>query len=105
MTNSFNEFARAKMFFVIGSNMTEAHPVAATFLKNAVLKGASLIVADPRKHKLCDFTDLHVPLKVGSDIALLNGLMHVLIKENLYDKAFVTSCCIGFEELKEKVAA
>jgi formate dehydrogenase major subunit len=105
MTNSFNEFARAKMFFVIGSNMTEAHPVAATFLKNAVLKGASLIVADPRKHKLCDFADLHVPLKVGSDIALLNGLMHVLIKENLYDKAFVTSCCIGFEELKEKVAA
>jgi predicted molibdopterin-dependent oxidoreductase YjgC len=48
MTNSFNEIARAKMFLVIGSNMTEAHPVAATFVKNAVLKGAELIVVDPR---------------------------------------------------------
>ena len=105
MTNSFNEFGRAKMFFVIGSNMTEAHPVAATFLKNAIIKGARLIVADPRKHKLCDFAEVHVPLKVGSDIALLNGLMHVLIKENLYDKQFVTSCCTGFEGLKEKTAA
>lgn len=103
MTNSFNEFARAKMFFVIGSNMTEAHPVAATFLKNAVENGADLIVADPRKHKLCDFASLHVPLRVGSDIALLNGIMHVLIKEDLYDKAFVNSCCVGFDELKEKI--
>ena len=49
MTNSFGEFEKAKMFLVIGSNMTEAHPVAATFLKNAVLKGAKLIVVDPRK--------------------------------------------------------
>ncbi len=91
------------MFFVIGSNMTEAHPVASSFLKNAVEKGAELIVADPRKHRLCDFASLHVPLKVGSDIALLNGVMHVLIKEELYDKEFVSSCCTGFEELKEKV--
>lgn len=48
MTNSFEEFGRAKMFLVIGSNMTEAHPVAATFLKNAVMNGAKLIVVDPR---------------------------------------------------------
>ncbi len=52
MTNSFEEFSRAKMFFVIGSNMIEAHPVAATFLKNAVEKGARLIVMDPRRHAL-----------------------------------------------------
>ena len=55
MTNSFADFAKAKMFFVIGSNMTEAHPVAATFLKNAVLNGAHLIVVDPRRTKLVDF--------------------------------------------------
>ncbi|SMD07053.1 formate dehydrogenase major subunit [Desulfocicer vacuolatum DSM 3385] len=103
MTNSFGEFSKAKMFLVIGSNMTEAHPVAATFLKNAVEKGARLIVIDPRRHKLVDFAELHLPLKVGSDIALINGIMHVLIKEGLYDKAFVSSCCVGFEELKEKV--
>ncbi len=103
MTNSFCEFKNAKMFFVIGSNMVEAHPVAATFVKNAVKNGATLIVADPRAHKLVDFAHMHIPLKVGSDVALLNGIMNVLIKENLYDKKFVDRCTFGFEELKEKV--
>lgn len=103
MTNSFNEFAKAKMFLVIGSNMTEAHPVASTFLKNAVFNGAQLIVIDPRKHKLCDFASLHLPLKVGSDIALLNAIMYVLITEDLYDRKFVESCTTGFDALKEKI--
>jgi formate dehydrogenase major subunit len=103
MTNSFNEFAKAKMVLVIGSNMTEAHPVASTYIKNAVAKGAQLIVVDPRKHKLCDFASLHLPLKVGSDIALLNGIMNVLITEELYDRRFVESCTVGFDALKEKV--
>ena len=103
MTNSFNEFSRAKMFMVIGSNMTEAHPVASTFVKNAVLKGAKLIVVDPRRHKLVDFADLHVPIRVGSDIAFLNGLMHVLISEGWYDKSFVASCTVDFDKLAETV--
>ena len=91
------------MFMVIGSNMTEAHPVAATFVKNAVLDGAELIVADPRKHALADFASLYAPIKVGSDIAFLNGIMNVLINENLYDKQFVESCCTDFEPLKVKL--
>jgi formate dehydrogenase major subunit len=103
MTNSFGEFAKAKMFFCIGTNMTEAHPVAATFLKNAVMEGAELILVDPRKQPLADFATMHVPIRVGSDIAFLNGLMHVLITENLYDKAFVDERCKGFEELKATV--
>ena len=92
------------MFLVIGSNMTEAHPVASTFLKNGVLNGAKLIVVDPRAHKLVDFADLHVPIHVGSDIAFLNGLMNVLINENLYDKDFVESNTEEFEALKAKVS-
>ncbi|WDP91003.1 MAG: molybdopterin-dependent oxidoreductase [Desulfobacter sp.] len=99
MTNSFGEFSRARMFFVIGSNMTEAHPVASTFVKNAVQNGAALIVADPRRHKLAEFADIHLGLKVGSDIALLNGLMHVLIKENLYDRDFVENHTEDFDKL------
>ncbi len=91
------------MFLVIGSNMTEAHPVAATFLKNAVMNGAELILVDPRKQPLADFADLHVQIKVGSDIAFLNGVMNVLITEDLYDKDFVESCTTGFEELKAQV--
>ncbi len=91
------------MFLVIGSNMTEAHPVAATFLKNAVQDGAKLIVVDPRATALTEFADAHLQLKVGSDIALLNSIMHVLISEGLYDENYVNSCTVGFKELKAKV--
>ncbi len=88
---------------VVGSNMTEAHPVASTFVKDAVLDGGRLIVVDPRRTDLCDFAELHVPLKVGSDVAFFNGLMNVLITENLYDKNYVDSFTTGFDELKKKV--
>jgi formate dehydrogenase major subunit len=60
-------------------------------------------VADPRRTKLAEFADIHVPIKVGSDVAFINGLMHVLITENLYAKEYVESCCTGFEALKAKV--
>jgi len=103
MTNSFADFEKARMFFVIGSNMTEAHPVAATFLKNAVRKGAELFVTDPRRTDLASRATLHLPLRVGSDIALLNAIMNVLINEDIYDKEYVSTCCIGFDELKAKV--
>lgn len=104
MTNSFNEIAKAKMILVIGSNTTEAHPVASTFMKNAVLNGAKLIVVDPRRHPLVDLAHLHVPIQVGSDIALINGLMNIIIAEERYDAAFVQSCTVGFDEIKAAVA-
>ncbi|NTU48993.1 MAG: molybdopterin-dependent oxidoreductase, partial [Syntrophobacteraceae bacterium] len=103
MTNSFADFAKAKMIIAIGTNMTEAHPVAATYVKNAVADGAELIVVDPRRTGLADFASIHVPIKVGSDIAFLNGIMNVLIAEDLYAKDYVASCTIGFDELKAKV--
>jgi len=103
MTNSFGEFSRAKMFLCIGTNMIEAHPVAATFLKNAVANGAELIVVDPRKHKLVDQANIFAQIKVGSDIAFINGLMNVLIAEDLYDKEFVTKYCENFEAVETEV--
>lgn len=103
MTNSFGEFANAKMFLCIGTNMTEAHPVAATFLKNAVRKGAKLVVVDPRETPLAKLADIHCQIKVGSDIAFLNGLMNVLITEDLFDKDFVKNKCDNFEVFKAKV--
>jgi len=83
--------------------MTEAHPVASTFLKNALRKGAKLIVVDPRKHALAKIADIHCQIKVGTDIAFLNGLMNVLITENLYDKDFVENSCDNFDAFKTKV--
>ena len=103
MTNSFKDFSKAKMILVIGSNMTEAHPVAGSFVKEAVLNGARLIVVDPRRTPLVDLAESHFQIKVGSDIAFLNSLMNVLISEDLYDKAYVESRCTGFAELKAKV--
>jgi formate dehydrogenase major subunit len=103
MTNSFADFKKAKMILVIGSNMTEAHPVAATFVKDAALAGAELIVVDPRRTPLVDFATMHVQIKVGSDVALINGLMNVLINENLFDKNYVNTHTVGFEDLKKKV--
>ena len=103
MTNSFNEFSKAKMFMVIGSNMVEAPPVAATFVKNAVMNGARLIVVDPRRHPLADHAERHVPIRVGGDIAFLNALMQVIIDEDLYDKQFVGSCTVDFEKPRDKV--
>ena len=90
------------MIMMVGTNMGEAHPVAATFVKDAVLAGAKLIIVDPRRTDMVDFAELHVQLKVGSDVALINGIMNVLINENLYDKEYVDTCTVGFEELKAK---
>jgi formate dehydrogenase major subunit len=103
MTNSFREFSKAKALLCIGTNMTEAHPVASYFVKQAVENGATLIVVDPRRHALADFAQIHAQIKVGSDIAFLNGLMRVLVEEDLYDKPYVSENCEGFEELKAKV--
>ncbi len=102
-TNSIEEFKDAKMFFCIGTNMTEAHPVASYYVKQAKLKGAKLIVADPRYHELAKMSDIFAQIKVGSDVAFLNGIMNVLIQEDLYDKQYVAKCCTGFEELKKAV--
>lgn len=103
MTNSFGELANAKLIFCIGTNMTEAHPVASYFVKQAVLKGATLIVADPRRQALADDAAIFAQIKVGSDVAFLNGLMNVLVTEDLYDKAYVEANCNDFEAIKAKV--
>lgn len=103
MTNSFGEFENAKLFFLIGTNMTEAHPVASYYVKRAKLKGAKIIVVDPRYHALAKKADIYAQIKVGSDVAFLNGIMSVLITEDLYDKKFVEENTEQFEEMKAVV--
>ncbi|MDD5451970.1 MAG: molybdopterin-dependent oxidoreductase [Desulfovibrionales bacterium] len=105
MTNSLGEFANARMLVCIGIDMTETHPIAATFVRNAVRLGAELIVIDHVKHLLCDHAALIAPIRPGTEVAFLNGLMHVILRENIYDKEFVERHCEGFEELKALVKA
>lgn len=104
MTNSFANIGKAKMMLLIGSNITEAHPVAGALLKQAVRNGCRLIVVDPRRTGIAKVAERHLAIKVGSDIALLNGIMSVLIAENLYDIDFVEQHTEGFAELKAHLA-
>jgi formate dehydrogenase alpha subunit len=105
MTNSFDDIAEdSQVYFIIGSNTTENHPVLGMRIRQAVKRrGAKLIVCDPRSIPITDFATLHIRQKPGTDIALLNGIMHVLITEELYDKQFVEERTEGFEDLKAKV--
>jgi formate dehydrogenase alpha subunit len=105
MTNSFDDIANdAQIYFVIGSNTTENHPVLGMRIRQAVKRrGAKLIVCDPRSIRIADLATLHIRQKPGTDIALLNGIMHVLVTEGLYDKEFVAQRTEGFEELKAKL--
>lgn len=103
MTNSISEIAGAELLFLIGTNTTEVHPVIGYKIRQAVRRGAKLIVADPRRIELAEEADYWLRLQPGTDIPLLNGLMHIIIKEELYDKTFVAERTENFEALKKTV--
>ena len=96
---------QASAFFIIGSNTTEQHPVIGIQIRQAVKRrGAKLVLADPRRVDLADIATIHLEQKPGTDIALLNGLMNVIIAEELWDVAFVEDRTEGFEEMRAVVA-
>ena len=97
MTNSIDEIEGSDVIFIIGSNPTENHPVIGSMIKRAVRKGTKLIVADPRNIELADMADVCLHQKPGTDVALINGLIHVMIKEGLYDKKFVEERTENFD--------
>ena len=89
MSNPLADMDKSDVIFCIGTNMTETHPVAATGLKKALAKGAKMIVADPRRITLAEMAHLHLPIRVGSDTALLLGMAHVIAREGLVNEAFM----------------
>ena len=103
MTNSFDEIEDAQCVFAIGSNTTVAHPIVATRLFRAKEKGATLIVVDPRKTHIARSATIHVQHRLGSDVALLNGMMHVILKNGWHNEKFVEERTEGFEALRETV--
>ena len=104
MTNSIPELEGADCILVTGSNTTEGHPLVATRIYRAVERGAKLILVDPREIQLARFATLHLRQRPGTDVAWLNGMMHVIIREGLWDEEFVRERTEGFETLKEVVA-
>ncbi len=103
-TNSIPEIERDRFLLVIGSNTTEAHPVLALRMKKAVRDGATLVVADPRKIWLTKIAKRHLQLRPGTDVWLLNALMHVILDEGLQDEAYVREHTEGFEAVAEVVS-
>ena len=103
MTNSIEELAGADLLLVAGSNTTEAHPVISLRMKQAVRKGAKLIVIDPRKIELTKWATRHLQINIGTDIPLFNAFAHVMIKEGLFDREYVDNRTEGFDELAKHV--
>ncbi len=103
MTNSIAELEDSECILVTGSNTTEAHPLISDRIMRAKEKGATLIVADPRKIHLAQFADIYVRHNLGSDVALINGIMHVIIKEGWHARDYIEQRCEAFDELEAVV--
>ncbi len=107
MTNSIDEIVDAQVIFVIGSNTNEQHPLIGTRILEALKKGAKLIVADPRTIPLSELAEDNNGIAMnhhpGTDVALLNGIMNVIIQENLHDEEFIGNYCENFAAFKEEV--
>lgn len=105
VTAPFNEAMNADLVIVIGANPTENHPVAATYFKQAAKRGTKLVVMDPRGQALKRHATWMLQFKPGSDVAMLNAMMHVIVEEGLYDQQYIQAHTEGFERLRAHLAA
>ena len=106
MTNDFDSIKDCSVIMVIGSNTTEAHPVVGSFIREKVRDEddkATLIVCDPRRIELAKDADMYLQQKIGTDVALVNGMINVIIKEGLHNKEFIENHVENFDELKKSV--
>ena len=105
VSNPVLDVVHAEVVIVIGANPVVNHPVAATWIKNAVRGGTKLILIDPRRSELARHAHLYLGFKPDSDVALLNSLMHVIVEEGLVDPAFIAARTEGYAALAENVRA
>lgn len=102
-TNSFEDIDHTACMFLTGANPTEGHPVVGARMKEARLRGAKLIVADPRRIELAALADVHLQLRPGTNVALYNALAHVILRDGLHDRAYLEARVDGFEAYAEHV--
>ena len=105
VSNPVMDVVKADVIVIIGANPTVNHPVAATWIKNAVQNGSKLIVLDPRRSDLARMAHRFLQFKPDTDVALLNAMMHVIVAENLVDKDFIANRTEGYEALRKNVEA
>ena len=105
MTNSIQEIEGMEIIFIIGSNTKETHPVIANRMIKAHRKGARIIIADPRTIPMVKFADIHLRLQPGSDIALVNGIANIIIREGLQNEDFIREKTEGYDAWKQSLEA
>jgi NADPH-dependent sulfite reductase flavoprotein alpha-component len=101
---SYDDFDKADLFFVIGANMADCHPILFLRMMDRVKAGAKLIVVDPRRSATADKASLFLPIKPGTDLALLNGLLHLLLENGDVDTDFIDAFTQGWEAMPEFLA-
>jgi formate dehydrogenase major subunit len=104
-TNSIAELDQANLIMLVGANPTNAHPVTGARIKQRVMQGATLIVIDPVKTELARYADFHLQLRPGTNVALLNMMLHYIDAGDLIDHLFVGNRCEGFGEFQEQIRA
>ncbi len=105
VSNQVSDVQYADVFFVIGANPTVNHPVAATFMKNAIERGSKLILADPRRTDMARLATHVLQFTPDTDVALLNAMMHTILDEDLLDRDFIARRTSGFDELTRVLRA
>ncbi len=103
MSNAINEIDGTDLVFIFGYNPADSHPIVANHILRAKQNGAKIIVCDPRRIETARIADMHIALRNGSNIALLNAIGHVIIAEQLYDRTFVATRTEGFDEYRKIV--
>jgi len=104
VSNPVEDVADAEVIIIIGARPTVNHPVAATFIKNAVATGKTLVLMDPYRSDLARHADYFLQFRPDTDVLLLNALMHVIIHEGLHNRDFIARRTSGFEDLKANLA-
>ncbi len=104
VSNPVMDVMKAEVVLLIGANPVVNHPVAATWIKNAVKRGTKLILADPRRSELARHATHYLQFKPDTDVALLNAMMHTIVEEGLVAESFIADRTSGYDELRKNVA-
>lgn len=102
-TNSFDDIEKTRTMMLVGINPTEGHPIVGARIKERALKGSNLIVIDPKKTELASMADIHLQIKPGTNVALLNAMANVIVTEGLEDEDFIRERISNFEQYVQKI--
>lgn len=105
MTVPLSDIPLARCILIVGANIAECQPTMTPYLRKAKANGAKVIVVDPRRTQTAKLADLHAAVRPGTDVALMNGILHIFLRDGLIDCSFIEKRTLGFDAVREAVAA